>query len=245
MKIAVITPYYKEATDILAKCHESVTAQGVDVDHFMIADGFPNPAVDGWRAKHIKLPQAHGDNGNTPRGIGAMLAQAEDYEFISFLDADNWFHFNHLASLLELYQKSRCEIVTSFRTFHTLDGTLMDVTESQEDRLEHVDTSCFMLHRQAFELLPIWLQMEKVLGPICDRVFLAAVRHKRFTINSTRLRTVAFRTQYESHYRSAGLSVPEGAKGAAEVKPAFSYLLTKGGVSNSLSRMGFWPGTYL
>jgi glycosyltransferase involved in cell wall biosynthesis len=245
MKIAVITPYYKESTDVLAKCHESVMAQGVDVDHFMIADGFPNPAVDGWRAKHIKLPRAHGDNGNTPRGIGAMLAQAEDYEFISFLDADNWFHLNHLASLLELYQKSRCEIVTSFRTFHTLEGTLMDVTESQEDRLEHIDTSCFMLHRQAFELLPIWLQMEKVLGPICDRVFLAAVRHKRFTINSTRLRTVAFRTQYESHYRSAGLSVPEGAKGAAEFKPAFSYLLTKDGVSNSLSRMGFWPGTYL
>lgn len=245
MRIAVITPYYKEATDVLAKCHESVMAQGVDVDHFMIADGFPNPAVDGWRVKHIKLPQAHGDNGNTPRGIGAMLAQAEDYEFVSFLDADNWFHLNHLASLLELYQKSRCQVVASLRTFHTLDGTLMDIVEAEEDRLGHIDTSCLMLHRQAFELLPIWLQMEKVLSPICDRVFLAAVRHKRFTIETTQLRTVAFRTQYEMHYRLAGLTVPEGAKGAAECKPAFVYLDTKQGVKNSLRLMGFWPGTYL
>lgn len=245
MKIAVITPYYKEATDVLAKCHESVMAQSVDVDHFMIADGFPNSAVDNWRAKHIKLHQAHGDNGNTPRGIGAMLAQAGDYEFVSFLDADNWFHSNHLASLLELYQKSRCQVVTSFRTFHTLDGTLIDITEPQEDRLEHIDTSCIMLHRQAFELLPIWLQMEKILGPICDRVFRAAVLHKRFIIKSTRQRTVAFRTQYEYHYSRAGLPAPECAKGSDEFKAAFAYLYTKTGVNNSQNSMGFWPGTYL
>ena len=40
-KVAVITPYYKEPMHILQQCCESVARQGADVDHFLVADGFP------------------------------------------------------------------------------------------------------------------------------------------------------------------------------------------------------------
>ena len=103
MKIAVITPYYKEPIAYLRKCYESVLSQGTKADHFFIADGFPNPELMSWDIKHISLSESHQDNGNTPRGIGAILATAEGYDFIAFLDADNWFHPNHINSMIELW----------------------------------------------------------------------------------------------------------------------------------------------
>jgi glycosyltransferase involved in cell wall biosynthesis len=98
MKIAVITPYYKESIEFLRQCHKSVINQDISTDHclthFFIADGFPNEEVMKWNIKHITLPQAHSDNGNTPRGIGSILADVEGYDFIAYLDADNWFYPN-------------------------------------------------------------------------------------------------------------------------------------------------------
>src|SRR5271170_4341899 len=99
-RIAVITPYYKEPLAMLRHCHESVLAQDVGADHFLIADGFPSVDFTDAHVKHIALPHAHSDNGNTPRGVGSLLADAEGYDFIAFLDADNWFHPGHLSSLI-------------------------------------------------------------------------------------------------------------------------------------------------
>ena len=99
--VAVITPYYREDTEKLRRCHESVLRQTGEVTHFMVADGFPNPEVDRWDVQHVSLGAAHGDNGNTPRGIGALLAFAQGFDAVAFLDADNWFVDNHISSLLK------------------------------------------------------------------------------------------------------------------------------------------------
>src|SRR5205814_1150110 len=117
-KIAVITPYCREPLDVLAQCHESVLAQGAEVDHFMVADGYPREEVNAWNARHVVLPLAHADGGSTPRAVGSILADAEGYDFIAYLDADNWYAPGHIASLLELHRSSGALVCSCFRTFH-------------------------------------------------------------------------------------------------------------------------------
>ena len=100
------------------------------------------------------------------------------------------------------------------RMFVTQDaaGNELGIREKAEDELRHIDTSCLLIHRSGFDCLAVWLDMPKILSPICDRVFLAAMLHRKFHIVSSGARTVAFRTQYRYHFELADLPVPEGAK---------------------------------
>jgi glycosyltransferase involved in cell wall biosynthesis len=242
-RIAVITPYYKESLSILEQCHKSVLAQHVHaiVDHFMIADGYPKAEIAKWNVKHVCLPNAHSDNGNTPRGIGSALADAENYDFVAYLDADNWYYPDHLASLLALHQQSQSPVCCSMRTFHKLDGSPLNISEPQEDSLLHVDTSCFLIHSSAFDLLRVWYRMPKQLGPICDRVFKLTFVNSRFSIAYSKKRTVAFRSQYRLHYELAGQPITDELKFNAELEACYEYLVTQEGVSKSIERIGFWP----
>jgi hypothetical protein len=244
-RIAVITPYYKESLDVLAQCHQSVLAQGVDADHFMVADGFPRTELTAWKIRHVPLPSSHDDGGGTPRAIGGLLADSEGYDFVTYLDADNWYHPGHLTSLLDLHAKTGSPVCTCFRTFHHPDGTKLEITEQEEDQLIHVDTSCFLLHRVTFSSLSVWARMPKPLGPLCDRVFLAALRHERWPIVSTRMRTVAYRTLHELHYTRAGLQPPEGVKRNGMIRPGLEWLATKPGVDECFRTLGFWPLTFV
>jgi glycosyltransferase involved in cell wall biosynthesis len=244
-RIAVITPYYKEDTAVLRQCHESVLAQGVDADHILVADGFPNAAVGGWRARHVILPGAHGDNGNTPRGLGSMLAEAEGYDFIAYLDADNWYHPGHLSSLLQRFRQSAAPVCTSLRTFHLPDGTALPVSDPDENLLEHVDTSCYLIHRWAFGLTTLWSRMPRQVSPICDRIFYSAILKERYALASTRERSVAFRTLYTPHYMAAGLKPPPDAKPPELLEPSYAWLLSKAGVDECFHRLGFWPMTFM
>jgi glycosyltransferase involved in cell wall biosynthesis len=240
MKIAVITPYYKESTEVLRKCHDSVLSQNVSADHFFIADGFPNEEIIKWDIKHISLSQSHDDNGNTPRGIGSILADKAGYDFIAYLDADNWFHPHHLSSLLNLYQETKAEVCASFRTFHIDDGTEIYIEEPDDLSLAHIDTSCFFLHRGAFNAIDIWLKMPKQLSPICDRVFLLGLRHKMFKILSTKQKTLAFRSQYYFHYERAKIPPPLESKKNIDKAP-YEWLSTVDGVKETVARLGFIP----
>jgi glycosyltransferase involved in cell wall biosynthesis len=240
-RIAVITPYYKEGEGMLRQCHESVLAQDLPADHFLVADGFPQRAIDGWNARHVILPTAHADNGNTPRGVGSVLAESGGYDFIAFLDADNWYHAGHLSSLYALWRQTQHPICCSFRTFHRLDGSPLNVSEPQENDCEHVDTSCFLIHSRAFELTTIWNRMPKQITPLCDRIFMAAIRVKRFNVAFSRQRTVAFRSQYENHYRWAGEVPPAQIKTVNDVRPCYAWLRSVQGVTDCVERLGFYP----
>jgi glycosyltransferase involved in cell wall biosynthesis len=244
-RIAIVTPYFKESLDVLAQCHESVLAQDVAADHIMVADGFPQAELAGWKVRHVTLPSPHDDGGGTPRAVGGLLADSEGYDFVAYLDADNWYHPGHLASLLDLHAKTGSPVCTGFRTFHRPDGSKLDISEPEEDALQHVDTSCFLLHRAAFSALALWARMPKPLGPLCDRVFLAALRNERWPITSTRQRTVAYRTLHELHYRNAGLEPPAGFKSGSMIGPGLDWLRTKPGVDECFRALGFWPLTYL
>jgi len=240
MKIAVITPYYKEPIEVLSQCHESVKAQSVSADHFFIADGFPNQELMNWDIKHVSLHQSHADNGNTPRGIGSVLADVEGYDFISYLDADNWFHPGHLDSLVSLWTKSKANICFSLRTYHTIDGIKLDIREVLDFSFQHIDTSCYLIHRSAFEALDIWTKMPKQLSPICDRIFLLALRNKRYKFATTKSQTVAFRSQYKEHYQAAKIPAPENTKENI-AKESLEWISTKEGMREASKRLGFIP----
>ncbi|MEO0035631.1 MAG: hypothetical protein RLZZ501_1654 [Pseudomonadota bacterium] len=210
-RIAVVTPYYKEASEILAECHDSVTAQSVPCTHFMVADGFPNTVVDGWGGvEHLALSRAHANNGNTPRAIGSMSAIAQGFDAIAYLDADNWFRSDHLERMLELHRSKGVSICTSNRTMHRLDGSIL-YCDLENDGVTFVDTSCFFLTRRAFRLAALWGMMPNQLSPLCDRIFWQAVQSSRLPRAHSREATVAFRTRYASHYAFAGEEPPPGA----------------------------------
>jgi glycosyltransferase involved in cell wall biosynthesis len=244
-RIAVVTPYYKEPVEMLRHCHESVLEQAVGADHFFIADGFPSIDFSGNNLKHIALPHAHNDNGNTPRGVGSLLADAGGYDFVAFLDADNWFHPNHLASLLAVWEAYHHPVCCSLRTFHRADGSKLPITEKIENSFTHVDTSCVLLHRSAFACLSTWHRMPRRVSAICDRVFVAALKHARFQFGHSQLRTVAFRTQYRFHYEMAKEPPPENAKAEEVFTQCIDYLNSREGVKEILERLDFWPMPYI
>ena len=240
-RIAVITPYFKEDTSVLRQCHESVMSQDGDVTHIMIADGFPNPEVDRWPVHHIRLAGAHGDNGNTPRGIGSILAEAVRYDFIAYLDADNWFHPGHLRSLLDLHQQGGVDVCCARRSFHGMDGIEMPgAGDPDEDEGRHVDTSCYLLSRSAFGVIDVWTRMPRMLSPVCDRVFFSALQEQRLALGFTRRATVAFRSQYGAHYAAAGLPPPEGAKWDVGTQER-AWLATAEGIQATVRALGFYP----
>ena len=74
LKVAVVTPYFREPDAWLTQGIASVAAQTYPCTHILVADGFPRADLVPNTAQHIVLPQAHGDNGNTPRAIGSLSA---------------------------------------------------------------------------------------------------------------------------------------------------------------------------
>ena len=241
MKIAIITPYFKESLDILEQNYKSVIDQDLNTDHYFIADGYPLDAISKWKVKHIILDKSHDDNGNTPRGVGSKKVRELNYDFLAYLDADNWFHKNHLKSLINLYNDAKVNICCSKRTFHHMNGKELYISEMPEDEFEHVDTSCFLIHNSAFELTKIWEKMPKILSPICDRIFYKSIFiHKKYSIAFSNLRTVAFRSQYLSHYKSANEQPPKNLKGLVG-RESYEWLKTEIGKKISKETLGFYP----
>ncbi len=214
MKVAVITPYFRETPAILQACHASVARQTHPCTHILVADGFPMPEVDTWPAQHLLLACSHDDNGNTPRCIGALSAMNQGFDAVAFLDADNWYETDHIAGLVALQARSGAAVCTAGRSLRRLDGTVLAAHDDWSDGDEASDTSCLMLMREAFHLLPVWALMPKALSPVCDRVFWTAMRCSNLSRAHLDRPTVAFRTQYALHYRLRGEAAPPDAKEA-------------------------------
>jgi glycosyltransferase involved in cell wall biosynthesis len=243
-RIAVVTPYYKETDDILVQCHESVLRQTVPCTHILVADGHPKGLFDNIpNTMHMALPQASADYGNTPRGLGGLLAESYGFDAVAYLDADNWYEPEHIQNLLKERDKTLNPLITCKRKFYDFKGDPLSAEEEDENADLHVDTSCWLIFRPAFSLLRTWF-MPKPLGPLCDRVFLGKAIHDRFQITMTNHRTVAYRTLYAAHYQAAGAPVPENAKtcdtGGA-FHAAISYLHSIDGVIEATNALGFYP----
>jgi glycosyltransferase involved in cell wall biosynthesis len=222
--VAIVTPYYKEDRRLLERCLDSVRRQTVPSDHLLVSDGHPQPWLDDAGVRHLKLDRAHGDWGNTPRGIGAQLAIAEGYEAVAFLDADNWFDHDHVETCLRAAasltgDRADCDYVVAQRRMVRPDLSVMDGAEEPG----HVDTSCFFFLPGAFFMVPYWNLMPRQFAAMGDRVFnrhiaargLAAARTDKVTVNYLNL--------YASTYLARGEIPPAGAKPNADPGPAFAW----------------------
>jgi hypothetical protein len=96
MKICVITPYFETREDWVRMAHASVRQQTIEAHHIMVCDGSRPVEIPDFRGTHIILQRNYRDYGNTPRFIGCYQALAIEADAIAFLDADNWYHPDHL-----------------------------------------------------------------------------------------------------------------------------------------------------
>jgi hypothetical protein len=67
------------------------------------------------------------------------------------------------------------------------------------------------------------------------------VINDRYHIAMTDYRTVAFRTQYADHYRAAGATVPDGAKGSDWWCASVDFLRSTAGIIEITRQLGFYP----
>jgi FkbM family methyltransferase len=247
VRVAVVTPYYRETDEVLRACLDSVRDQThAACRHIVVADGFPNPLVDDYEADHIRLPSAHGDNGNLGRCIGAFAAMSEGYDAVAFLDADNWLRPDHIERMVALQAMTGAAVCTSGRSVHRLDGTLLRERDTESDGAAFVDTSCLCVFRPAYDILSLWGTMPREAGPVCDRLIWEAINLRGIAYAHDPEPTVAFRSQYAFHYLNAGEEPPAGAKegvgqkamaefGALPIGYRLGMLLGLGGASDLLA----------
>jgi glycosyltransferase involved in cell wall biosynthesis len=207
----IITPYFKETPEVLKRCIDSVKHQSIEVDHFLVSDGYPQDWVDRAGVRHLRLGTVHKDWGNTPRGIGALLAISEGYKAIGFLDADNWYDLDHVEQCCAAENSINgvpADLVAAKRRILLADGTATNLPE----HANHVDTSCYWLLEGAFSVAHYWLTMAPQVAHLSDRIFYRIVKDNSLTVSYTKTATVNFVGNYAHFYRALGKTPPRDAK---------------------------------
>jgi len=214
MKVAIVTPYYKEPDETLERCLGSVRNQDHPVTHILVADGCPSEFVDRASVRHVRLDRPHADAGNAARGVGALLAVAEEFEAIAFLDADNWFDPRHVSTCIQtsLSTAEFPDFVVARRRLCRPDGSELPGLTEAEAGGEHVDTSCFFMLRPSFHVVARWAVIPKALGPVGDRVFLRMLIAENLRANRCGPTTVNYLCTYRSPYLALNEEPPPSAK---------------------------------
>lgn len=225
MKVAIITPYYKESRAMLERCLQSVRLQDMAVTHFVIADGYPQDWIDAVGVRHLRLDRAHADFGNTPRSVGGILAASEGYDAIGFIDADNWLEPDHASSCLQAAEAADTDIdyVVAQRRLCRIDGSVIPVMTSDDQDGSHVDTNCFFLLPGSFHTLGRWGVMPKPLSIVGDRIYnnslhaggLSHVRNARVTVN--------YLCTWEVVFKAVRETPPDYAKSTIELTPTLQW----------------------
>lgn len=224
MRVAIITPYFKESRQTLLRCVESVRAQKIspqvdEVVHVLVSDGHPQDWIDEMGLRHIRLGCSHGDYGNTPRSIGALLSASEGFDAICFLDADNWFDPEHVESCVDvLYRAAEpVDYVVARRRMVRDDGSIMPVVAGDDVGFRHVDTSCYFLSWSAFQTLGIWAVMPKPLSVVGDRVYRLALHQAGLKFAAVDVPTVNYLCTWSSFFNAIGEVPPPYAKSDVDV----------------------------
>ncbi len=227
VRIAVITPYHDEPLSYLEQCHQSVLNQTVICDHIMVADGCSRPEINGWNCDHIILPNAHQDIGSTARTIGSMHAIGLGYDYVSFLDADNWYGSDHLETLLGVGRQQQVAVVSATRMLCRIDGSLMGECPITNPAY-FIDTNCMLLGREAFSLIHHWVLMPDYGHLIGDRIFWHYVCNSNLSRAHCDKPTVFYRCQKEGLYRLFGEGIPAGVLPRPDYEAAHQRWLQDG-----------------
>lgn len=211
MRIAVVTPYYREDKEILARCIDSVRAQPMRVDHILIADGHPQDWVENHEnVDHLVLRKSSADYGDTPRSLGFLLAIRRDYDIIQFLDADNVLFSNHFEAVLNGFAATGADLLIARRHMLRPDGSIINWTSDEDEKLQHVDTSCYVFSRNAFPAGLKWSYIPRELGCVDDRVFFASIKCSNLKIAVLSIKTVGYTCMWPVVYRAIGEEPPPG-----------------------------------
>ena len=208
MKVAVVTPYYRESKRIIKRCIDSVAKQTHDdVIHVLVSDGYPQDWINDFTLHHLVIPNV-GNFGDTPRAIGAAYAAGLDVDAIVFLDADCWMPHDHVTNML-MCMAGEPNIVTCPRNIW-LNGEEMGIC-SESNGIHFNDTNCYMIAKPYFPVCGAWAfknQKDCIVG---DRVFWNAVQRsgaKLFRCRSA----VNFESDYAHHYQMFGKTPPGDSK---------------------------------
>ncbi len=224
MRVAVVTPYYKENPERLRRCHESVLAQTHPAVHLFVADGEPLSEIDSWTCDHLAINGPHKDAGNMARGLGALQCAAHGFDAIAFLDSDNWYKPDHIASLVELVTREKAQVGAGYADAYRLDGSFMQAGAPPNPALA-IDTNGFFLTKEVFPLLPLWLRLSGGRGPtatptprnwslcglIGDRIFTYALRTFHIPVAVNDHSTVCYTVKSASFYEHLGEVPPPDA----------------------------------
>ena len=208
MKVAVVTPYYKESKRVLNRCITSVAKQTHDdVVHILVSDGYPQDWVNDCTLHHIVLPNV-GNFGDTPRAMGAAYAAGIEADAIIFLDADCWMPHYHVENLITVVQAG-AGIVTCPRTIW-LDGEEVGVC-LESNGYQFNDTNCYLITKPYFSVCSAWAfknQKDCIIG---DRVFWNAVQRSGASILRAKS-TIHYDSDYAHHYQMFGKTPPPQSK---------------------------------
>jgi hypothetical protein len=211
MRVAVITSYFTEPRDVLEQNIRSVQAQGhAGCTHILVADGYPRAWLEDAGLLHLTLPVNTGDSGDTPRAVGIAFASSVDYEAITLLDADCCLLPGAIDAYIRTAVCERVPLVVGKRTFMRTDGTRLDALDEPVER--HIDTNCFFFLRPGFGVLMKWATIPPMFHFMGDRLMHLAVTAAALPYAEITEPTVAYRTRYAAHYRSAGEEPPPYAK---------------------------------
>jgi hypothetical protein len=113
------------------------------------------------------LPERTGHSGWCSHRIYAAMPFLVDAEYICYLDQDNWFLTDHVASLLRASREADQPCAYSLRSIYDHDGNFVCRDDCQSlgplhdcyDRsgARHIDTNCWLLRRDvAIAMAPHW-----------------------------------------------------------------------------------------
>jgi hypothetical protein len=219
-RVAVITPYYKEPLAQLRQCHDSVLAQSEPCLHVLVADGHRRRRINHWSAEHVRLPRSHGDIGSTPRLIGSYHAIGLGVDAVAFLDGDNWYRPDHIASLLAEMDQHQADFVSSSRTLCRLDGTVMGPCPLTDPE-RFIDTNAMLFGRGSFHQLHQWVLMPPYGHLIGDRIMLHHLKNAGVKRQHLNQGSVFYRCAKAGIYRQMKEPIPEGVQPRPDYETSF------------------------
>lgn len=211
MRVAVVTPYYKESDSQLRRCMDSVSSQTYPSTHMMVSDGHPKtwisntPGID-----HLSSSIRHDDAGATPRAMGALSAFSRGYDAVAFLDADNWYEPTHIEYMVKTMINNDANAVVGTRKIYSMDLKELYVDHIESDGKNMVDTNCMFLSRKIMHIMSAWIT-EPELKMVSDKVFWQICRNNGIEFIRCEEPTVVYVSKWAWHYQFAGVDIPDDA----------------------------------
>jgi len=237
MRIAVVTPFWCSDQEFIEDCHQSILNQTYYCHHIIVCDGCPPPIISDDRQATttiIRLKERSNDFGNTPRGVGSILALERGFDAIFFLDADNWFASDHVSSVLSHGQSSSGKLCISRRIIVAIDGTPLGLCDSS-DGIQFADTSTMALLGRATEYARKWLSIESKYSAIGDRIFFKDAIALDFHVQRTERATVAYRARHAAFYDRVSLAAPIATRRNSGIREAVEAFKAERGLDLSVN----------